>query len=46
MICARCQQPILRGQDYESTGKFSTSGAGATILTHKTCPAKRGRRQA
>ncbi|WP_302852147.1 hypothetical protein [Streptomyces lunaelactis] len=40
MICARCQQPILRDQDYETLGKFSSSGAGATIVVHTVCPPK------
>lgn len=43
MICARCQQPIVRGQDYETEGKFSSSGAGITLHLHKVCPPKPGR---
>jgi len=42
MICARCQQPIRPGEDYETDGKFSSSGAGATIERHKVCPPKPG----
>ena len=45
MICARCQQPILPGQDYEERAKFSDSAAGATFQVHKACPPK-DRRQA
>lgn len=38
MICARCQQPIRRDQDYETLEKFSDSGAGPDFHVHKVCP--------
>lgn len=40
MICARCHQPILRGQEHETLEKFSDSGAGAEFHVHKVCPPK------
>lgn len=39
MICARCDQPILQGEEYEDQDKFSASGAGAAMAVHKDrCP--------
>lgn len=43
VICARCQQPILPGEDYEALDKFSDSAAGVTLHVHKTCPPKQDR---
>jgi hypothetical protein len=35
MICARCDQPILRGEKYETHDIPSPSGPGATVTLHK-----------
>jgi len=41
MICARCHQAIRPGDAYEELDKFSASGAGTTVVTHKSaCPPK------
>lgn len=40
MICGRCHQPILSGQDYDVIDKPSASGGGATLRLHKICPPK------
>lgn len=42
MICARCDQRIQPGQDYETRDHFAASGAGCTIYLHKElCPLPR-----
>lgn len=46
MTCARCQQPILPGEDYKVIDKFATSGAGPTMHVHRECPDRPGGRAA
>jgi hypothetical protein len=41
MICARCDRPILPGEDYEVADKPSGSGCGTTLHLHRTCPTRR-----
>jgi hypothetical protein len=39
MFCARCDQPILRGQAYETVDIDQPTSAGATVRLHKKlCP--------
>ncbi|WP_415947277.1 hypothetical protein [Streptomyces sp. KLOTTS4A1] len=38
MICRRCDKPILPGEEYSMSAKFSASGGGITQHEHKTCP--------
>lgn len=40
MICAKCQQPIRDGEDYDAIAVHSPSAAGSTMHLHKTCPPK------
>lgn len=35
MICGRCDQPILPGQQYEKRDIPSPSGPGTTVYFHK-----------
>jgi len=39
MICGRCDQPILRGQAYETADIVRPTGPGAVVYLHKKlCP--------
>lgn len=35
MMCDRCHQPILAGEDYEVRPVISPSGAGGNTILHK-----------
>lgn len=35
MICARCDQPIRKGQAYETQGVDRASGPPVTVTVHK-----------
>lgn len=35
MMCARCDEPILRGQAYETQGVDRASGPPVTVTRHK-----------
>lgn len=35
MMCARCDQPIRDGEDYETQDIPRPTGPGATVLLHK-----------
>ncbi|MFF1568636.1 hypothetical protein ACFVY1_34990 [Streptomyces sp. NPDC058293] len=40
MICAKCQQGIKSGEEYDTITVHSASAAGATIHRHYVCPPK------
>ncbi|MGW2081185.1 hypothetical protein ACWCOW_30350 [Streptomyces sp. NPDC001939] len=40
MICAKCQQSIRDGEDYDTITVHSASAAGSTFQLHKICPPK------
>jgi hypothetical protein len=35
MLCARCDKPILPGEEYRSVDHITASGPGATVYVHK-----------
>lgn len=35
MMCARCDQPIRDGEDWEPYDNMSPTGAGSTVFLHK-----------
>ena len=35
MICARCDQPILAGEAYDSEAIDGASAAGGTVILHR-----------
>lgn len=38
MICARCQQPIRPGEEYDRTPMHGASGGQPDVIRHLRCP--------
>ncbi|MEU7374672.1 hypothetical protein [Streptomyces albidoflavus] len=39
-ICARCDQPILRGEAYDRVDMHANSGGQFDVLRHLVCPGR------